>query len=610
MSSQLCKPFHFDFVVSLDSSKELLPFIYGFMLSNTDKQILGTTFNHRFYNIHQKNLIKGSIDFLDIDHLMFSIKPSTINLIEKFSISEKMKYKYFAQLIFVLHSMGRYDIPIGLVSTKYLKTESNSKIEAIELFSIIENYLSELKTSILAIDSSINFEKEFCSFNSVKTIKNKLINKELLFLESLKFDNFEFSAENFVFENQISELEKDIFWIGFDNKFKEVPWEKEYPSTKWNNLIDNAYEGEGLYENKIKYCSRCCLPETMEGIEFDEFGICTPCRSSEEKMHINWEEKERKLSNIFDLNRSNIYYDCMLPMSGGKDSTFQAHILTKKYNLTPLAVTHGPNWLSLSGRYNLENCLQKFNLDHIIFNSKRSTVNKAARKSISAIGDVCWHCHIGAGTFVIQTAFHWDLQLMIWGESIAERDGRGSYINQTEASLYYNLEISGKVKAEDYIDENLTDKELSKWFYPDKKNLENSKIRYLHLGDYMFWDEEKQVEFIVNKYEWMNSRVENTFKGYKSTECVMAGLHDYSNFIKRGIGRATVQASDDIRRGIITREEGVELAKKYDTQRPHALDFYLEITGHTEDDFESILIEARNLSKYASKLNNNENKNL
>lgn len=100
----------------------------------------------------------------------------------------------------------------------------------------------------------------------------------------------------------------------------------------------------------------------------------------------------------------------------------------------------------------------------------------------------------------------------------------------------------------------------------------------------------------------MDSPVENTYKGYKSVECVMAGVHDYSNFIKRGIGRATVQASQDVRRGIITREEGFELAKEYDTQRPHALDFYLQLTGMTEDEFESGVMEARRKSEYAMKL--------
>ena len=85
----------------------------------------------------------------------------------------------------------------------------------------------------------------------------------------------------------------------------------------------------------IKYCTRCCFPETLDGITFDELGICTACRSSEEKMHINWKEREKNLGKILEkakkISKSN--YDCVLPISGGKDSFFQAHILTKKYNI-------------------------------------------------------------------------------------------------------------------------------------------------------------------------------------------------------------------------------------------------------------------------------------
>jgi N-acetyl sugar amidotransferase len=382
-----------------------------------------------------------------------------------------------------------------------------------------------------------------------------------------------------------------------------VPWDKKYPETKWNKNIRLTTTGEALYEKKIKYCNRCCMPETMEGITFDEFGICTPCRSSEEKMHIDWEIREKQLNQIINTFKKVDYYDCLLPMSGGKDSMFQAYILTNKYGLTPLAVTHGANWMSLTGRFNLENCLQKFDLDHLIFHSKRSVIDKVARKSLYEIGDACWHCHIGAGTFSLQTAVTWGLNLLIWGESIAERDGRGSYLDQKEASVYYSLEVSAKVKAEDFSDQNVTENELSKWFFPNKQNLQDARIRYLHLGDFIFWDEEKQVDFVVSKFNWMNSKVENTFKGYKSNECVMAGVHDYSNFIKRGIGRATIQASDDIRRGLITREEGIEISKKFDTQRPHALDYYLKITNITEKEYEEILLEARNKSAYASKLN-------
>ena len=292
----------------------------------------------------------------------------------------------------------------------------------------------------------------------------------------------------------------------------------------------------------------------------------------------------------------------MLPLSGGKDSTFQAHCLVNQYKVNPLAVTHGQNWYSLAGRYNLENCISKFDLDHLFFTASRKSINKAAKKSIDAIGDACWHCHVGVGSFVLQTAVKWDIELMIWGESIAEKDGRGSYLNKKEASPYYFVEVSALIRAEDYSDLNLSPKELSQWFYPSRESIEKKEIRFLHLGDFMFWDEEKQVEFIIEEYEWMNASREGTYKGYKSNECVMAGVHDYLNFLKRGTGRATFEAADDIRRGLITRKEGLELAKKFDTQRPHALDYYIEIVDITENEIEEKIFEARKLSTYASLL--------
>jgi N-acetyl sugar amidotransferase len=597
MKTALCKSFYYDCVIDIDNNVNTFKKASD-LVKDQSLKVLGVTFNHRGYNIHDKNYIKGLIDYLDIDHLMFSLRPSLSKLLNESKKIDLMKFKKYSHVVFLLQAMARYEINIGYIdASTFLKTT-----DILQLCEEVLLFFKDIINTISIQGNDIKLKKDFASILSLEEMKSKLVGKKIIYFENTLYNDIEIEKP-IIFKAQISELEKEIFWLGFDPDFKEVPWDKNYQETKWNKIINNTKFGEASFEKSIKYCNRCCMPETMEGITFDEFGICTPCRSSEEKMHINWEERETTLNEIILQNKSQNYYDCLLPMSGGKDSMFQAYILTYKYGLTPLAVTHGANWMSLTGRYNLENCLIKFDLDHLIFHAKRSVINKAARKSLTEIGDACWHCHIGAGTFVIQTALSWKLDLMIWGESIAERDGRGSYINQSEASLYYNLEVSGKVKAEDYVDESLDAKELSKWFYPNKESLQQSKIRYLHLGDYMFWDEEKQVEFVVNEFEWMNSKVENTFKGYKSNECVMAGVHDYANFIKRGIGRATVQASDDIRRGLVTREEGIELAKKYDSQRPHALDFYLKITGYSEHEFEDILIEARKLSKDASKLN-------
>jgi N-acetyl sugar amidotransferase len=407
----------------------------------------------------------------------------------------------------------------------------------------------------------------------------------------------------FLLKTQISKTEENIFWIGFDKDFKDIPWDKKYKSTKWSKKFKN---NKLLYQDKLQYCTRCCLPETMEGITFDELGVCAPCRSSEEKMYINWKDKQSELIEILDKFKNKKYYDCILPISGGKDSTFQAFVLNKIYKINPLAVTHGTNWMSLTGRYNLENCINKFSLDHLFFLPNRNTINKVAKKSPELIGDACWHCHIGSQTFPMQTAVKWKIPLMVYGESIAERDGRGSYkkILKPKDKYYYGLNVSAKVEAFKYVDKDIKYSEVQVWNYPSKQEMIESQIIYLHLGDYIFWDEQKQTEFIINQFAWkINDRVENTYKGYKSNECIMAGVHDYLNFIKRGVGRATLHASDDVRRGLIRRNEAIKLVSEYDPQRPHALDYFLKITDLKENNLEKKIISSRKFSKFASKLN-------
>ena len=186
-------------------------------------------------------------------------------------------------------------------------------------------------------------------------------------------------------------------------------------------------------KNNIKFCIRCCTPNTMEGVSFDKLGICTACRSSEDKMHIDWAKREKALKKIlFDAKKkAGVNYDCVLPISGGKDSFFQAHVLVKKYKLKPLAVTFSHNWFTETGFYNLQRCLQVFNLDHIQFTPARNLVNKLARKSLGSIGDTCWHCHTGVGTFPIQIATRFNIPLIVFGESIRENHGRARYSNNT-----------------------------------------------------------------------------------------------------------------------------------------------------------------------------------
>ena len=359
------------------------------------------------------------------------------------------------------------------------------------------------------------------------------------------------------------------------------------------NISEDLWSGpiEG-----IRYCIRCCIPETQEGVQFDEMGICTACRSSEEKMHIDWAAREKQLRVILEeaKSKAGTGYDCILPISGGKDSFFQAHVLVKVYGLKPLAVTFSHNWFSETGFYNLQRCLEVFDLDHLQFTPARGLVNKLAKKSLSGIGDTCWHCHSGVGAFPLQVATRFKIPLLVWGESIAENDGRGSY----ESPVYKFdrdsfTKISARLTAEEMIGEDLSAKDLYPFELPSYEEIDDTGVWGIHVGDYLFWDDERQTEWIRDVYGWRETEIEGSYKGYKSAECVMAGMHDFTCYLKRGFGRSTWQASVDVRNGLLTRKQGFDLIRRYDQERPQALDYYLKITGLTEEKFYDIMREKK-----------------
>lgn len=351
----------------------------------------------------------------------------------------------------------------------------------------------------------------------------------------------------------------------------------------------------------MEYCKRCCMPGTTEGIGFDELGICKACRASEEKMKIDWEFRAKAFGELLNKHKelSGDGYDCMVPISGGKDSAFQLHVLTKVYGLKPLAVTFSHNWYSKKGWENLWNVLERLDVDHIMYTPKRSLVNRLAKNSLPAIGDSCWHCHAGVLSFPLHIAVKFGIKLLVFGESPADFSGRDTYFDKKfdMQSAVNTVDIfmqgSVRVKPDDMRGDNIEKQEMVLFNPPSKEELIKAQISSVYLGDYIFWDHERQTEFLVEEYGWQEDRVEGNYKRYKSVECRMPGVHDYSKFIKRGYGRSTDFASQDVRAGLLTREEAFEVAFAEDSRRPDVLDYYLEITGYTEEEFHQILEDMR-----------------
>ena len=573
----------YDGVILLDGDIRQLKNKLFLIKSNPDLNFLTISFNHRKFSLSEINNIRTEIENLDLDHLMFSIRPS-------FKIPSIKKFKDLIQIIYTLKICETYEIKNIYLKKKYK-----------EVLSLKKNDLDNLKNKILFFQKICLKHNKFNSksytfFNSFNV--GKITN--LKGINVFELENFISMNQNFENFTDINKKSSKMFWLGFDRNYQEVPWEKKYKKDFWRKYLSKKKSGAQLFE-KINYCSRCCTPETWEGIKFDNHNICSICKSAEDKMTIEWKSKEEELKKIFKKYKNKKYYDCLLPISGGKDSTFQSFVLTKKYGLNPLAITHGQNWFSLTGRKNLENCLQKFDLDHLFFCASRKKINYVARKSLEKIGDACWHCHIGVGAFSWQTSLDWKLKLVVYGEAPADTDARGSFKKKEKFTPYGNIKNSAIETSKSFISQKFNYKRLSNWSYPEKKVLDKFNPYILYLGQYMFWDEQKNIDFVSKHFGWLNTKVENTYKGYKSNECVMAGVHDYVNFLKRGIGRATVHASDDVRRGLITRQQGFDIIKQNDTLKPHAMDYYKKITGLKDSEIKKIIHKARKKSKYASK---------
>jgi N-acetyl sugar amidotransferase len=345
----------------------------------------------------------------------------------------------------------------------------------------------------------------------------------------------------------------------------------------------------------VQYCLRCCMPATNEGVKFDDMGICQACQSAEQKIHIDWTARERELRKILDRYKApGNAYDCLVPISGGKDSTFQLHVITKIYGMKPLAVTFSHNWFTETGKYNLQNAIEKFDVDHVMFTPSRAVVNKLARQSLFKIGDSCWHCHAGVGAFPLQIAVRYKIPLIIWGESIAEASGRATHLQpMIKFDRDYFTRVSAKLYPEQMTGDGITMRDVAPFQLPSYEELEAVGVVGIHLGDYLFWDDERQMEFVRDVYGWREDHVDGTYKRYKSVECRMAGVHDYTKFLKRGFGRATDHASADVRAGLLTREEGFALAAQHDSERPPSLDTYLQLAGLTEEEFEAAMAQHR-----------------
>jgi N-acetyl sugar amidotransferase len=342
----------------------------------------------------------------------------------------------------------------------------------------------------------------------------------------------------------------------------------------------------------MKRCIKCNLPETHETITFDEFGVCNICNQHLFKASaINWEQRKQELDELMALYRGRYDYDCLVPFSGGKDSTFTLNYLVKEYGVKPLVVRFDHGFLRPNLEENVKRTVRRLGVDILTFTPNWKIVQKLMLQSFLEKGDFCWHCHTGIFSYPMHLAIEKNIPLIIWGEPSAEYTAYYDYKQSEEVDeKRFNRYINLGITSEDMfirLGGKVDPRDLKPYTYPPLKELRRIGYRSVCLGSYIPWDVKKQSEIIQRDLGWKGDRVENVPPeyNYEKIECYMQGVRDYIKFIKRGYSRPTHLVALDVRNGRISKEEGDRLVREFEGRRPPSLDLFLDFIGLTEQEF-------------------------
>ena len=343
----------------------------------------------------------------------------------------------------------------------------------------------------------------------------------------------------------------------------------------------------------VRYCTRCVLsnqrpssyPEFRHApdrvtptVQFDESGVCDACRLAERKDSIDWDERESELVRLLDrYRRDDGSYDCLVPGSGGKDSVFAAHVLKYKYGMHPLTVTWPPILYTDIGLQNFRNWIEVGGFDNLTFKPNGRVHRLLTRLSIENLLHPFQTFILGQKNLAPKLAIQHDIELIFYGESEAEY---GNPIAESESSLrdrsywtYDHLDelYLGGVRIPELISQyGLTLNDLAAYLPVSHEKLEEHPVKVHYLGYYLKWIPQEAYYYAVEHvgFEANPVRTEGTYSKYNSLDDKIDGFHYYTTWIKFGLGRASYDASQEIRNSHLSRDEAIALVKRFDGEFP------------------------------------------
>lgn len=358
----------------------------------------------------------------------------------------------------------------------------------------------------------------------------------------------------------------------------------------------------------MKCCTKCLLPDSKPDLTFNSEGVCSACTNYDDRKNIDWVSRKSKLINILNTYRGT-HYDCIIPVSGGKDSTFQV-LTILQLGFKPLCVTATTCDLTDIGRRNIQN-LKEQGVDYIEVSTNPRIRRKLNKIGLDIVGDISWPEHVAIFTIPIRVAVAYKIPLIIWGEnSQNEYGGPAGTSGSNELTRAWLEEFGGLngLRVQDIIDDfNVDKRDMWLYTYPEDTEMKDIGVTGLFLGYYMPWDGRNNAWIAqAHGFETYKKYVEGSCVDYENLDNYQTGIHDYFKWLKFGFGRTCDLLSMAIRRGQITREDAMDILLKNDGIYPNNsylgksfLDIIKDI-GLTPTEFTEIINKFYNPSVHVS----------
>jgi N-acetyl sugar amidotransferase len=335
------------------------------------------------------------------------------------------------------------------------------------------------------------------------------------------------------------------------------------------------------------------MPDTKPGLIIDSLGVCSACRSVEKKHLIDWDERAASLQKMCDEIRGSNGngYDCIVPVSGGKDSTYQAYLMSQVYGLKVLCINVTSHLQTYEGIHNLNSMVTNLGVDLIKINVRPSVQKQIRRYALFELGNPNYAEHHVVFAAVARAALFYGVPLVVWGEDIATEFGGkvsdASLRNGSAEDLINNDLFMGQ-DFDKFVKNRVDADALFFYNHPDIEEFAAKKIRSIYLGYYHWWDGFKHYE-VASKLGFMARRagaLSGNILDYDNIDEKLCELHIWFKFLKFGFWRPTDQSCYQIWNGRMSRDEAVSLVLEKQYEFPgEYLDEFLEFHQITEIEF-------------------------